>query len=113
MIRIGTKPIIKHIIDYYKFFGVKHFIIAAGYILKVIKDFFKNSFGVNVVNTGINTLTGGRLLRLKKLLPEAFFFLTYGDGLSDVNIHNLYKLHLLKKMSYRSGDASNSKIWRN
>ena len=101
MIRIGTKPIIKHIIDYYKFFGVKHFIIASGYKHKVIKDFFKNSFSVNVVNTGINTLTGGRLLRLKKLLPEAFF-LTYGDGLSDVNIHNLYKLHLLIYNSFQS-----------
>ena len=96
MIRIGLKPIIKHIIDYYKFFGVKNFIIASGYKHKFIKDFFENSLSVNVVNTGINTLTGGRLLRLKKLLPEVFF-LTYGDGLSDVNIHNLYKLHLLKK----------------
>ena len=96
MIRIGIKPIIEHIIDYYKFFGVKNFIIASGYKHKIIKDFFKDSFNVNVVNTGINTLTGGRLLRLKKLLPDVFF-LTYGDGLSDVNIYNLYKLHLLKK----------------
>ncbi len=96
MIRIGTKPIIKHIIDYYRNYGVKKTIIASGYKGKVLKNFFEKDKDILVINTGLNTLTGGRLLKLKNILPDNFF-LTYGDGLSDVNILKLYKLHILKK----------------
>lgn len=96
MIKIGNKPIIKHIIDYYEYYGVNKFIIASGYKDKIIREYFKANHNVKVVNTGLNTLTGGRLLRLKNYLPNNFF-LTYGDGLSDIDILKLYKLHLSKK----------------
>ncbi len=96
MIKIGNKPIIKHIIDYYEYYGVNKFIIASGYKDKIIREYFKANQNIKVVNTGLNTLTGGRLLRLKNYLPNNFF-LTYGDGLSDVDILKLYKLHLSKK----------------
>ena len=96
MIKIGKKPIIKHIIDYYKFYGVKNFFIASGYKQKYIKQYFKKDSSVNVIFTGSNSMTGGRLLRLKKYLKSTFF-LTYGDGLSDINITKLYQYHLIKK----------------
>lgn len=96
MIKIGRKPIIKHIIDYYRNYGVKKIIIASGYKGKIINNFFNTDKNISVIDTGLNTLTGGRLLKLKNILPDNFF-LTYGDGLSDVNILKLYKLHILKK----------------
>ena len=96
MIKIGNKPIIRHIIDYYKNYGINKFFIASGYKDKIIREYFKNNQGIKVINTGLNTLTGGRLLRLKNYLPENFF-LTYGDGLSDIDILKLYKFHLSKK----------------
>ena len=96
MIKIGNKPILKHIIDYYAFFGVKNIIIASGYKQKNIKDYFKNNISVNVINTGRDTMTGGRLLRIKKYIDKTFF-LTYGDGLSNVNIKKLYLNHMRNK----------------
>ena len=111
MIKIGNKPIIKHIIDYYEYYGVNKFIIASGYKDKIIREYFKANHNIKVVNTGLNTLTGGRLLRLKNYLPNNFF-LTYGDGLSDVDILKLYKLHLSKKKnSYCYRSTPNCKIW--
>ena len=96
MIKIGNKPIIKHIIDYYALFGVKNIIIASGYKQKNIKDYFKNNISVKVINTGRDTMTGGRLLRIKKYIDKTFF-LTYGDGLSNVNIKKLYLNHMRNK----------------
>ena len=93
MIKIGKKPIIKHIIDYYKLYGVKNFFIASGYKQKIIKQYFNKDSSVNVIFTGYNSMTGGRILRLKNYIKSTFF-LTYGDGLSNVDIKKLYKFHI-------------------
>lgn len=96
MIKIGRIPILKHIINYYESFGVNKILIAAGYKKELIQDYFKNKKNVKIIDTGLNTLTGGRLLRLKKNLNDVFF-LTYGDGLSNVNIKKLYNFHIKNK----------------
>lgn len=95
MVKIGSKPIIEHIINYYIKFGIKDFIIASGYKHKIIRDYFKNknfSVKINVINTGIETLTGSRLKKLSNILNETFM-LTYGDGLSNVNLKKLLNFH--------------------
>lgn len=93
------KKIIEKIIDHYSYFGFKDFIIAGGYKYEIIKDYFKNysrkKTSVRVFNTGLNTLTGKRLFKLKKILSkDENFFLTYGDGLSSIDLKKLYKFHL-------------------
>ncbi len=95
MIKIGTKPILEHIINYYKSFGFKDFIIASGYKHLVIKNYFKKknlSVKISVINTGVKTLTGSRLKKLASELKKTFM-LTYGDGLSDINLKKLLKFH--------------------
>ena len=99
MIKIGNKPILEHIINYYIKFGFKDFIIATGYKHFIIKDYFKKkkfSAKINVINTGTETLTGSRLKKLGKKLTETFM-LTYGDGLSNINLKKLLKFHRKKK----------------
>ena len=97
MVKINGKPIIVHIINHFKKFGIKDFIIAAGYKKEVIKRYFRNSssksYNVKVIDTGLHTMTGGRIKRLKKYLLKESFFMTYGDGLSTVNINKLYEFH--------------------
>ena len=93
MINIGNKPLIHHIINYYKKFGFNNFIIASGYKSKIISDYFINKKNINVINTGVKTMTGGRLLRLKKYINNTFC-LTYGDGISNINISNLFDEHI-------------------
>ena len=97
MVNVKGKPILMHIINHYKKFGIKEFIIAAGYKKKIISNFFKKSSvkdcNVKVINTGIHTMTGGRLKRLEKYLSDETFLMTYGDGLSNVNIKELIKFH--------------------
>ena len=99
MIKIDDKPIIWHVMKIFKKYGYNDFILSAGYKNKMIKKFFKNSreFNVKVVNTGINTETGGRILLLKKYIKDKNFFMTYGDGISDVNIKKLLSFHLKNK----------------
>ena len=101
MIEVGKKPLIVHIMQHYAKFGFKEFIVAAGYKQEIIKKYFKNKdFGWNIkiINTGKNTMTGGRLKRLEKYLKdEKCFMFTYGDGISNVNLKKLLKFHLLKK----------------
>ena len=95
MIKIGTKPILEHIINYYVKFGFKDFIIAGGYKFSVIKNYFKKKkkfVNIKVIDTGLSSLTGKRLFKLKKELNDTFM-LTYGDGLSNVNIKKLLKFH--------------------
>jgi glucose-1-phosphate cytidylyltransferase len=99
MVKIGGKPILEHIIKYYMKFGFNNFLIALGYKGNVIKNYFKNKkiagTKINFVHTGQKTLTGGRLLRLKKyLINEDTFMLTYGDGLANINLKKLLKFHL-------------------
>ena len=98
MVTIGNKPIIMHIIEIYKKYGFNDFIIAVGYKGFIIKRFFKNKkIKVKCINTGLNTMTGGRLKKIKKyLLPDEDFMLTYGDGLSSVNLKKLLKFHKKK-----------------
>ena len=93
MIKIGNKPIIEHIINIYFKYGVKKIIIAAGYKFKIIKSHFKKNKKVIVVNTGLNSLTGLRIKKLSKIIGNKKFFLTYGDGLSNINIKKLLKAH--------------------
>ncbi len=96
MVPIGNKPIIEHIMGIYANYGHKEFYIALGYKGEIIKDYFKNfkkDWKINLVETGIDTFTGGRLKRLKKYLSNETFLLTYGDGLSNININNLIKFH--------------------
>ena len=99
MVKIGSKPILEHIINYYIKFGFNDFLIAGGYKYSIIKSFFKKKkipAKIDVVNTGLNTLTGSRLLKLKKKLKDTFF-LTYGDGLSNVDLNSLLNFHRKNK----------------
>jgi glucose-1-phosphate cytidylyltransferase len=100
MIKINRTPILVHIMKHYAKFGFKNFYIALGYKGKVIKNYFKKKkfdWNINLIDTGKNTMTGGRLKKLKKYLNGESFFLTYGDGLSDVNILKLLKFHKKNK----------------
>jgi glucose-1-phosphate cytidylyltransferase len=96
MIKINGTPIMVHIMKHYAKFGFNNFYIALGYKGNVIKNYFKKKkfkWNINLINTGKNTMTGGRLRKLKKYLIGESFFLTYGDGLSNVNIKKLLKFH--------------------
>ena len=100
MVKIGKIPILQHIMNIYSRYGFDNFILALGYKGHFIKKYFKNKKNNNLklVDTGINTLTGGRLLRLKKFFREGEnFMLTYGDGLSNQNLKKLLKFHLKHK----------------
>ena len=109
MIKIGNIPIIIHIMNHYIKNGFNEFIIAAGYKNKIIKQYFKNynqsgkkfkeiinkkSCTITIVDTGIKTMTGGRLKRIKNYLEDnASFMFTYGDGISSVNLKKLLNFH--------------------
>ena len=96
MVPIGGIPIIEHIMSIYSNHGFKEFYLALGYKGDVIKKYFKNfkkDWNINLIDTGSETLTGGRLKRLKKYLSKENFLITYGDGISDVNINELIKFH--------------------
>ena len=96
MVKIANKPIIELIIKHYNKFGFNNFIIAGGYKYKQIKDYFERNLiklNINIVNTGKKSMTGGRLARLKKIIGNERFLLTYGDGLSDINIKKLIRFH--------------------
>ena len=99
MIKVGSKPILEHILNYYIKFGFKDFIIASGYKHKIIKNYFKKknlSANIQVINTGVETLTGSRLKKLSSLLKQRFM-LTYGDGLSNINLKKLLNFHIKNK----------------
>lgn len=123
MIEIGGKPIIWHIMKYYSCFNLNDFIICCGYKGELIKNYFvnfsynssdfelelksgkiktinskKDNWNIKFIDTGEKTQTGGRLLRIKKFLEkEKNFCLTYGDGLSNVNISDLINFHKKNK----------------
>ncbi len=123
MIEIGEKPILWHIMKYYSSFGFNEFVICAGYKQYVIKEFFSDYYlhmsditydftdgntmtihtnktepwKVTIVDTGLNTMTGGRIKRIKDYIGNESFMLTYGDGVSDVDIHELLKFHQANK----------------
>jgi len=96
MVRIGNIPILQHIMNYYLEFGHRDFVVALGYKAEVIVDYFATAknleFNINLVDTGIDTSTGGRIKMLENELDDEFM-LTYGDGLSNVNIDDLLNHH--------------------
>ena len=100
MININGKPMLLHIMKFYAKHGFKNFYIALGYRGKIIKKFFNKKFfdwNINLIETGKNTMTGGRLKRLKKYVGNETFMMTYGDGLSNVNLKKLLKFHKKNK----------------
>ena len=131
MVEIGGKPILWHIMKYYSQFGFNEFIVCCGYKQYVIKEYFANYFmhnsditvdlsdnslevldnhsenwKVTMVDTGLNTMTGGRINRVKKYVGNEPFLLNYGDGLSDVNILDTIEAHkksgkVLSMMAYQ------------
>lgn len=119
MVEIGGKPILWHIMNIYSFHGINEFFVAGGYKAEVIKEYFLNFYAINndisvdlingktvvhdgnqpnwkihIIDTGLHTQTGGRLRRLKKWLEkEEVFMFTYGDGVADINLHDLLAFH--------------------
>ena len=118
MVEIGGKPILWHIMKIYSNYGFNDFIILCGYKGYVIKEYFANYFrhssdmkinlrdnsieymnskaepwNITLVDTGKNSMTGGRVKRVKNYIGQGRFLLTYGDGVGDVNITNLVKYH--------------------
>ena len=100
MINLAGKPKLLHIMKFYAKYGFKDFYIALGYKGEIIKNFFKKnhfSWNINLIQTGKNTMTGGILKRLKKIIGKETFMMTYGDGLSNVNLKKLIKFHKKNK----------------
>ena len=100
MITVGDKPLLWHIMKTYSKHNFNDFIIALGYKGQIIKNYFKSKkFGWNIqlVNTGVNSMTGGRILRLKEFLSDDRFMVTYGDGLANINIKKLLSFHKKNK----------------
>ena len=96
MVSIGGIPVIQHLINIFNFFGDFEFIICAGYKKEIIFNYFKGTKNVIVVDTGIDTNTGGRILKARNYLEDNFI-VTYGDGLANVNINNLMDFHRAHK----------------
>ena len=97
MVKIGDKPILVHIMKLYAKHGFKEFIIALGYKGNLIKKYFKKkkfNWNIKLVDTGLNTMTGGRLKRLKKIIGNQRFLMTYGDGISNINLKKLLRFHI-------------------
>jgi glucose-1-phosphate cytidylyltransferase len=118
MIEIGGKPILWHLMKIYSAYGVQDFVICCGYLGYVIKSYFANyalhvsdvtldiarnqvhihqnaaePWKVTLVDTGADTMTGGRLKRIRAYLDDEDFFFTYGDGLADINLNALFAFH--------------------
>ena len=96
MVPVGGIPIIEHIMRIYANHGHKEFYVALGYKGEVIKEHFKklkNDWDIKLIDTGADTYTGGRLKRLEKYLSKETFLLTYGDGVSNININKLIEFH--------------------
>jgi len=97
MVKIGDKPILVHIMKLYAKYGFKEFIIALGYKGNLIKKYFKKkkfNWNIKLVDTGLNTMTGGRLKRLKNIIGNQRFLMTYGDGISNINLKKLLRFHI-------------------
>ncbi len=113
MIMANGKPLLIHILNIYKKYGIENCIILAGYKKNVIQDYFEDNFAkhsdssttfvdsdnlkVTVLDTGEETMTGGRLKQGIEYLGDEQFYLTYGDGIADVNITELTKFHIVNE----------------
>ena len=118
MVTVGERPIVWHIMNTYAYFGHKDFYLALGYKAEVIKEYFLHyhslntdftvnlssgdirsyqtedtDWNVTLINTGLETMTGGRVQRLSSFIGNETFMLTYGDGVADIDINNLLKFH--------------------
>ena len=96
MVEIGGKPMLWHVMNLYTRYKQKNFLIALGYKGEVIKNYFskiKENWNIELIDTGENTMTGGRLKRLKKFVGNETCMLTYGDGLANIDINTLLKFH--------------------
>lgn len=118
MVEIGGKPILWHIMKIYSHYGINEFVICCGYKQYVIKEYFANYFRhscdmtvdlsnnsieildnhsenwkVTMVDTGLSTMTGGRIKRIQKYIGDHRFLLTYGDGVANVNVMDSVRLH--------------------
>ena len=96
MVLLDDKPVIWHLMDSFARQGVDEFIIAAGYLGNVLFEYAQNlktSWNIRVLDTGLNTLTGGRIRQCIESDSDERFYVTYGDGLGDVNLKNLYAHH--------------------
>ena len=100
MIEIGGKPILWHIMKIYLAHKIDDFVICLGYKGEKIKEYFEQFdsklWNVQLIDTGLNTMTGGRLKRIQDKIDDTFC-VTYGDGVSDVNLNNLISFHKEKK----------------
>ena len=100
LVKIANEPILIHIMRLYAKYGFTEFVIALGYKGALIRKYFKNKklkWNVKLIDTGLKTMTGGRIKRLKKYIGKDRFFLTYGDGLSNVNLIKLLNFHKRNK----------------
>lgn len=96
MVPIANRPILEHIMMIYSKFGLNKFVVALGYKGEKIKNYFKNitqDWKIELVETGSETLTGGRIKKLSDYIGDETFCLTYGDGVSNINIGELIKFH--------------------
>ena len=118
MVEIGGKPILWHIMKTYSYYSIDEFIICCGYKQYIIKEYFANYFRhncdmtvdmsndsikilnnysenwkVTMVDTGLNTMTGGRIKRIQPYVENERFLLTYGDGVADINVLDTLKFH--------------------
>jgi glucose-1-phosphate cytidylyltransferase len=119
MLDVGGKPILWHIMKIYAHYGFRRFIISLGYMGEQIKNFFlhyqamtndftvrlgepekirfhsanESDWEVTCVDTGLNTMTGGRVRRVRHLIDTEHFMLTYGDGVADIDLHRLFRFH--------------------
>ena len=96
IINFFGKPLIYYIMKHYAKYGFKEFYIALGYKGEVIKKYFKKNlfdWKIHLIDTGLKTMTGGRLKKLTKFIDDKTFMLTYGDGLSNINLKDLLKFH--------------------
>ena len=98
MVKIINKPILMHIIEHYIRHGFKEFYLALGYKGEVIKKYIRTKklgkkTKIHLIETGKNTMTGGRLKRLKKYISDETFMMTYGDGLSNIDLKKLLQFH--------------------
>ena len=100
MIEIGEKPILWHILKTYSSYDINEFVICCGYKGEQIKEYFTNfnseTWDIELVDTGLDTMTGGRLKRIQSHIDDTFC-VTYGDGLGNIDINNLISFHREKK----------------
>jgi glucose-1-phosphate cytidylyltransferase len=101
MVQVGDRPIIQHIMEHYAHFGVTEFVVALGYMGDQIRDFLHDlqrrshpEWTLELVDTGLDTATGGRVKRVAPHLGNQRFMLTYGDGVADVDLDRLLAFHI-------------------